>query len=137
MMLTGLKTLSTSKKGLKRSAGQSTQRNTFMDNKVVITQYKWAGQLGPFKIRSTCEECDVTTHRLKKIIKENFQNRPVVFDLKPWMDNAFYCLSKGTFHPPIIIINGKKFYQFSHKNPAFDQNKLIQAINELLAKENS
>ena len=108
-----------------------------MDNKVVVTQYKWAGQMGPLKIRSTCTECDMTTHRLKKIIEENFQNKPVQFELKPWLGNALYCLSKGAFHPPIIIINEKKFYQFSYKNPAFDQDKLIKTIHTTLERENN
>lgn len=100
-----------------------------MEHQVVITQYKWAGQMGPFKIRSTCEECDMTTHRVKKIIEEQFQGRPVCFEIKPWLDHLWYCLRKGTYHPPIILINGKKFYQFSHRNPVFDQEKFMNIVN--------
>lgn len=91
--------------------------------------------MGPFKIRSTCEECDMTTHRLKKIIGEYFAAEPVAFEIKPWLDHAFYCLSKGTFHPPIILINGRKFYQFSHAHPAFDQEKFIARVHQLLKGE--
>jgi hypothetical protein len=28
---------------------------------VVITQFKWAGRLGPFHIKTSCNECDLTT----------------------------------------------------------------------------
>lgn len=105
-----------------------------MEHKVVITQYKWAGQMGFLKIRSTCEECDMTTHRVKKIIEERFKDKGVCFEVKPWLDNVFYCLKKGAFHPPIILIDGKKFYQFSHRNPVFDQQKFINTIDCILER---
>lgn len=106
-----------------------------MGNKVVVTQYKWAGQMGPLKIRSTCEECDMTTHSLRALVEKEFKGKNVVFEIKPWLDNAWYCLTRGAFHPPIIMINGKLFFQFSHKDPVFNQSKFIQAINWILEKE--
>ena len=102
---------------------------------VVITQYKWAGGWGPLRIRSTCDECDLVTHSLKALVDNEFKGKNVTFELKPWLNNALYCLSKGAWHPPIIIVNNKMSFNFSHKAPMFDRKKLIEHIENLL-KEN-
>lgn len=102
------------------------------NNPVVITQYKWAGSWGPIKIKSHCEECDLTTHNLRALIEKEFKGKNIVFEIKPWLDNFWYCLMRGAWHPPIIMVNGKLFFQFSHKKPLFDKNKLIQVVSYLL-----
>ena len=103
-----------------------------LNNRVVITQFKWAGSWGPFKIKSQCEECDLTTHNLRNLVEKEFKGKNVIFEIKPWLDNAWYCLKRGAWHPPIIMINGKLFFQFSHKKPFFNKDKLVQLVNELL-----
>lgn len=107
-----------------------------MESKIYVVQYKWAGKLGPFKINSNCQECDITTLRLRQIISDNFANGNVDFTIKPWLDNFFYCLKRGCYHPPIILIDGKKFFQFSKKKPFFDEAELIKKVKEKL-KESS
>lgn len=105
------------------------------DNPIVITDFKWAGKLGPIKIKSPCNECDIVTSMLKKMIEEDFKGKNVALEVKPWLKNIFYCLARGAWHAPIIIVNGKKFFQFSEKKPYFDRGKLIDLINDLLAKQ--
>jgi hypothetical protein len=95
---------------------------------VTVTQYKWAGKWGIFRIRSRCNECDLTTSVLQKMIKEGYPGQPVTFEVRPWLDNIWYCLFRGAWHPPIIMVNGKKFYQFSHAHPLFDRKKLADEI---------
>ncbi len=102
-----------------------------LNKPIKVTQYKWAGSWGPFKIKSHCEECDLTTHRLRDLMKNDLACQNVDFEIKPWLDHAFYCLKKGAWHPPIILINERKFFQFSHKNPAFDKNALIDIVMNL------
>lgn len=34
------------------------------NNPIVITDFKWAGKLGPLEIKSPCNECDVITNML-------------------------------------------------------------------------
>lgn len=103
-----------------------------VNDSVIITQYKWAGSWGPFKIKSRCEECDLTTHHLRALIEKEFKGKNVIFEIKPWLDNAWYCLARGAWHPPIIMINGKLFFQFSHKRPLFDRLNLIKEIKGIL-----
>ncbi len=101
---------------------------------VVVTQYKWGGKLGLIKIKSHCRECDLTTVMLKKMMEAEFKDKNVVFEVKPWLDNIFYCLARGAWHAPIIMVNGRKFFQFSEKRPLFDNAKLIETVNGLLVK---
>lgn len=105
------------------------------NNPIVITDFKWAGNLGPIEIKSPCNECDVITNMLMKMIEEDFRGKNVVLEVKPWLNNIFYCLVRGTWHAPIIIVNGKKFFQFSEKNAYFDRGKLVGLVNDLLAKQ--
>ncbi|MDP6685981.1 MAG: hypothetical protein QGI05_03415 [Candidatus Omnitrophota bacterium] len=103
-----------------------------MDKKVVITQFKWAGSLGPIHIKNTCSECDITTAILKNMIEKEFKGKGVALEIKPWLDNLFYCLLRGAWHAPIIMVNGSKFHQFSRKKPLFDRAKLIELVSHLL-----
>ena len=105
------------------------------NNPIVITDFKWAGKLGPIEIKSPCNECDVITNMLTKMIDEDLKGKNAVLEVKPWLNNIFYCLARGAWHAPIIIVNGKKFFQFSEKNAYFDRGKLIDLVNGLLAKQ--
>lgn len=105
------------------------------NNPVVITDFKWAGKLGPIEIKSPCNECDAITNMLTKMVEEDFRGKNVVLEVKPWLNNMFYCLFRGTWHAPIVVVNGKKFFQFSEKNPYFERSKLIDLVNDFLAKQ--
>lgn len=102
---------------------------------VNITQFRWAGKWGPFKVKSECEECEITTQFLKFIMESDFKDKDVSFELKPWLDNWIYCLIRKTWHPPIVMVNGKKFHQFSDKDPIFNKEKLVEHVNSLLEKD--
>ena len=102
------------------------------DRSVLITNFKWAGKLGPFRIKTSCSECDLTTAVLQEIMKNEFKDKNVKFEVKPWLDNFFYCLVRGAWHAPIIMVNGKKFHQYSKKQPLFDQDKLVALVNRYL-----
>ena len=101
---------------------------------VVITQFKWAGKFGPIQIKSHCGECDLTTTFLKKLMEEEFKDKNVKLEIKPWLDNIFYCILRGARHAPIVMVNGKKFHQHSKKYPLFDKNKLIRLVKDYLGE---
>lgn len=105
------------------------------DNPIVITQFKWAGNLGLLRIKSRCQECDLVTSILRNMMEHDFKDKNVVFEVKPWLNNVFFALSRGAWHPPMIMINGKKFFQFSHKKPVFERVKLITAVEEILLEQ--
>ena len=99
---------------------------------VNITQFKWAGRFGPVRIKTQCDQCDFTTSILQDMMGNEFKGKPVRFEVKPWLDNLFYCLGRGTWHAPIIMVNGKKFYQFSEKEPLFDRDRLAEQVKKEL-----
>ncbi len=98
------------------------------NKQVSVTQFRWAGKFGPFRIKSTCDECELTTGILQDIMADELKGKNVTFEVKPWLDNLFYCLRRGTWHAPIIMVNGKKFYQYSEKEPLFDREKLVEQV---------
>lgn len=94
----------------------------------VITIFEWAGKLGPFRIKTHCGDCDLTISILKAMMEDEFKDKDVTLEIKPWLDNFFYCIVRGTWHAPIIMVNGKKFYQFSEKEPLFDRDRLAAVV---------
>ena len=99
---------------------------------VNIINYKWAGKKFFFKIKTECEECNLATAILKGMMNKEFKAKSVSFQIKPWLDNIFYCLFRGAWHAPMIFVNGKKFWQYSKKKPMFSQRELAAYVNELL-----
>jgi predicted methyltransferase len=66
------------------------------------------------------------------MMENELKGKNVELEVKPWLDNLFYCLVRGAWHAPIIMINGKKFYQFSEKDPLFDRDKLVEQVKKAL-----
>jgi hypothetical protein len=95
---------------------------------VNITQYKYQGKWGPFKLKSACEECNLTTQIIQDMMKNEFMDKDVVFETKPWLDNWIGLFLKGAWHAPIILVNGKKFYVYNEKNPLFNRKELVDLV---------
>jgi hypothetical protein len=101
---------------------------------VTITLYKWAGKKCGIKIKSECSECGVTKSMIESMLKKEFKGEDVEFEVKPWLDNLFYCLFRGCWHAPIVMVDGRKFHQFSEKKPFFDRAKLAEHVLGILKK---
>ena len=95
---------------------------------VKIIQYEWTGKKGLFKIKTKCSECDLTKAILMDMMQKEFKDKDVTFEKKPWLDNFFYCLFRGAWHAPIILVDGKKFHQFSEKEHLFDRKLLKEYV---------
>lgn len=78
--------------------------------KNIITMYKWSGSWGPFRIKSECEECDITESVLKKLVEDDKDCVEVEFH--DWLPNWYKLFSKyAAWHAPIILINKKLYSQ--------------------------
>jgi hypothetical protein len=95
---------------------------------VKITLYKYLGKWGPFRIKEACEECDIASGILKDMMKNEFKGRAVTYEEKPWLNNWIYCLLRGAWHAPIVMVNGRRFHQFSEKDPIFNREKLKEHV---------
>lgn len=78
---------------------------------VNVCIYTWAGQKGPFRIKSYCEECDLTFHLLEEIRKRGLSGAPVRVEIKPWLSHLWEALAAGGWHPPVVVIDGRRFSQ--------------------------
>lgn len=80
-------------------------------SKVRLTLYRWAGKKLFFEIRSGCEECDSSVRLIRDLVKDEFRDAPIQFKIRNWLDHLFECLLHGGWHPPLILINGRRFSQ--------------------------
>lgn len=98
--------------------------------KVKITQYKWAGEFGPFKIDIPCGECNVTEGVIKDVLEKEFSKEDVSFEIFPWLNNWWKIILKGGWHAPITLVNGKVISQGS----VLDRGFLAYHIRKELIK---
>ena len=100
-------------------------------NIINITQYKWEGVWGPFKIKIPCGECAVTENIITDVIQNEFGfTDKIVFEVKAWLPNWWRLILKGGWHAPIVTINGKVVFQ----GQAIDRGYLASAIRKELVK---
>ena len=95
---------------------------------VIITQYKWAGRWGPFKVKQHCGECDMTTGFLRAMMQREFKGKKVKFEIKPWLNNWWRVIWQGAWHAPIVFVNGKLFWQYHKTEVMFNKDKLKQLV---------
>lgn len=102
---------------------------------VEVVAYLWEGRWGPFRISSHCKECDVTTGLLSAMQRNEFSGLGVDVQVRPWLDNWWYCLRRGAWHAPIIFVDKKKFFQHTKKKPVFVRAELAEHVKSLLDKK--
>ena len=98
--------------------------------------YTYSGKLLFFKIREECRECGLTEAIIRDMMKREFKGKDVKFEVKPWLDNFFYCLFRFSWHAPIMMVNGRKFRQYSHKNPLLNRKELKSMVIHELNRRN-
>ena len=83
-----------------------------MKDESIIVYYVTGRQLGPLSIpASWCEECDLTVRAVKEVLAEVDPDGRLGFVTRPWLRHAFSVLSKGGWHPPVVLIDGAVFSQ--------------------------
>lgn len=76
--------------------------------KVIVSVYFWGGQKFGIKIKSTCQECDISIPLIKNLIKKEFKGKLIKVEIKPWLDNIFEVFFKYKgWHAPIIVVNDR------------------------------
>lgn len=77
-----------------------------MKDSVKITVYRWAGRKWFLRIRGECIECDLTVSQVRTLVLRN-PGWPVEWEIKPWPSYLWEALSRGGWHPPVVLIDGK------------------------------
>jgi len=97
-------------------------------NEIRLTYYRYAGKFLGFRIRSRCQECDLTYALLQQLLADVFRGRPVSLVIKPWLDNWWRVIWRGAWHAPILLVNGRLFSQ----GGVPDVPRLLRTIGRLL-----
>ncbi|PMH72940.1 glutaredoxin domain-containing protein [Vibrio cyclitrophicus] len=104
-----------------------------MKKPVKITLYRWAGSWGPFKINIPCGECTLT----KDILKDTFENElagvDVELEVKDWLSHWWEPLKLGSWHAPILVVEGKVVSQ----GEALNRGVLVQSVIKEWTKRDS
>ena len=93
--------------------------------------YLWQGRWGPLRIRSHCEECDVTRGIIRSMQDDEFASLDVEAEFFPWLDNWWYCLLRGAWHAPIVFVDGVLFHQHSKRDPLVSRQALAAYVHNL------
>lgn len=99
---------------------------------VTVTVYLWEGERFGIKIKSKCEECDISIAIIKNLINKEFKHKPIKLVIKPWFNYAFeaFFKTKGGWHAPIIAVNNRRISQ----GKVVNLDKLKTVIREELSK---
>lgn len=97
---------------------------------IKITQYKWEGSWGPFKIKTPCGECTVTEGVIRSVLKSDFPDENISYEILPWLNNWWKIIFKGGWHAPITLVNGEIISQ----GTALDRGLLSYHIRKELVK---
>ncbi len=92
---------------------------------IKITIFRITGRQLFFKVpERICKECDATAAIVKSVIQELGIAHHTNLAVKPWINNLISCLAHGSWHPPIVTINGKRFSQGHVLDPLKLKNHL-------------
>lgn len=78
---------------------------------VKVILYPWAGQKGPIRIKSHCAQCDPTLSLLEDIRSKELAGVTLEVEVKPWLSHLWEALRIGGWHPPVLVIDGRRYSQ--------------------------
>ena len=90
---------------------ESLGSDTIPKIEVIVVVYRITGrQLFFYVADSYCKECDITVRRIIEL-SAKLPDIHVKLIVKPWLDNIFRVLLKGGWHPPVVLVDGKRVSQ--------------------------
>lgn len=105
-------------------ARQDKRLNNNTTDQKSIVMYYWGGEKFGFKIKNSCEECDINHGILDDMKQKEFNGLLVNIISKPWLTNFWESLAYGGWHAPIVIVNDRLFSQ----GIVIDRKKLSEAV---------
>ncbi len=95
-----------------------------MTKPIKLTLYRWAGSWGPFKVNIPCGECTLTKDIIKDTLENELAGVNVELEVKDWLSNWWEPLKKGSWHAPILMVEGKVVSQ----GEALNRGVLVQSV---------
>ena len=91
---------------------------------VQVVLYRWAGAWGPFKVNIPCGECSLTLDVITDTFETELAGVPVELDVREWLTGWWRPLTKGGWHAPIVMVEGRVVSQ----GHALNRGVLTEAI---------
>jgi glutaredoxin len=95
-----------------------------MKKPVKIILYRWAGRWGPFRVNIPCGECTLTQDILKDTFENELVGVDVKLEVKDWLSHWWEALKLGSWHAPILVVEGKVVSQ----GEALNRGVLVQSV---------
>ncbi len=95
-----------------------------MTDPIKITLYRWAGSWGPFNVKIPCGECTLTKDILADTFANELKGIPIELEVKDWLSHWWEPLKLGSWHAPILIVEGKVVSQ----GEALNRGVLVQSV---------
>jgi glutaredoxin len=97
---------------------------------VQVVLYRWAGAWGPFKVNIPCGECSLTLDVISDTFETELAGVPVELNVREWLTEWWKPLTKGGWHAPIVMVEGRIVSQ----GHALNRGVLTEAIIDAHAK---
>lgn len=96
---------------------------------VTITVFPITGRQLFFTVPGRwCEECDLTVH-VARYVADRHPGR-VRFEAKPWLNHLIGALRRGGWHPPVVLVEGRRVSQGRVPNPEALDAVVREALNK-------
>ncbi len=106
---------------------------------IEILIYRITGKQFFFNVPDAmCEECELTVGLTKKVLLElgvGKGDTRVNLTVKPWWEHSVEALSKGGWHAPVLMIDGKIFSQGVVPNKPKLKEYLEEKLSHFAAPE--
>ena len=86
--------------------------------------------MGRCVLRYPCGECALTRDVIEDTVKNELEGIPIELDIREWLSEWWIPLTKGGWHAPIVMVDGRVISQGS----ALNRGVLVQAVIESYAK---
>ncbi len=97
---------------------------------VTITVFPITGRQMFFSIPERwCEECDLTVHVALSVAGRHPGR--VRVEIKPWLNHLLSALRRGGWHPPVVLVEGRRVSQRVVPDP----DALDAAVREALHRQ--
>lgn len=95
---------------------------------VTITVFRITGRQLFFTVPDrVCEECDLTV-QVARSVADRHPGR-VVVEIKPWLNYLPSALRKGGWHPPVVLVEGRRVSQGVVPSPDTLEAAVVEALH--------
>ena len=99
--------------------------------RITVDVYPIAGRQLFFRVPDwVCRECNLAVRAVQQVVEGLGNPKEVRVRIRPWLNYLPMALMCGGWHPPVVVINGKRFSQGIVPDIGKLREKLQQSLGE-------